>query len=119
MFQRKNLIFLFLIFLAALPAISQNLFTGIWVCEEEWDGVPVKDYFTFNNDGTGLWSLEDGKDSDSFSYTVGASTIAMKWNSSGETTVYDFTFGSDGSLVLGIDFGSGEGYKKYVYFRVK
>ncbi len=110
---------LFLPLVLALPAYGQESLSGVWVCEEEWDGVLVRDFFTFNSDGTGEWKLEDGKDFDTFTYVTEENTITMKWKSSGETTVYNFTFNGGGTLTLGIDFGFGEGYQKFTYKKVK
>jgi len=110
---------LFIHLILSFAAYGQESLSGVWVCEEEWDGVIVRDFFTFNSDGTGEWKLEDGKDFDTFTYVTEENSITMKWKSSGETTVYNFTFNGSGTLTLGIDFGFGEGYQKFIYKRVK
>jgi alanine racemase len=85
------------------------------MCEEEWDGVPVVDYFVFAADDTGQWSTDDGEVVEAFAYSVDSGTVSLKWQESGEVTAYDYAFNADGTLTLGIDFGYGDGYQEWVY----
>jgi hypothetical protein len=105
---------LLLLCLAAVAYADSDL-VGTWMCEEEWDGVPVVDYFVFAADGTGEWSTDDGKVVETFAYSVDSDTVSLEWQESGEVTVYDYALNADGRLTLGIDFGYGEGYQEWVY----
>ncbi len=113
--KAKFLVTVFLTLCLAAVAYADSDLVGTWMCEDEWDGVPVVDYFTFAPDGTGEWSADDGKVVETFTYSVDSGTVTMNWQESGDVTVYDYTFNADGTLTLGIDFGYGDGYQEWVY----
>lgn len=114
--NKKTVILTGLLILFALPSYANNpSIIGSWWSSYNWYGEIVVDYITFNPDGTGRWWMEDGKFDDSFTYESDQSTITMIWIESGEITVYDYTMNQDGTMILGIDFGYGDGYEEWLY----
>ncbi len=110
---KKGLIILLLII--SIPLFAGDEIVGYWIVQNE----EIVDTFTFNADGTGVWTYDDSKVVDTFVYELGADTITMIWESNGETTVYGYILEASDTLILGIDFGYGDGYTEWIYQRVE
>ena len=99
--MKKAVIIFLMLFLFCIAGFSQD-FTGSWITESEDSyGRMIDEIFTFYEDGTGEYSMNQGSSYSAFTYTYTASTISIAWEINGHVTEYTYILYRDDTLGLG------------------
>jgi hypothetical protein len=117
--MKKNLsVLILLLLVTGFAAAMDPSLAGTWTHDALWGEDIMREFFVFNEDGTGEWYINDRLSYSTFTWETRDDIISIHWPGEEVAVDYDYVINEDGTLTVTQYMGGGpDNYDVVTYVR--